>query len=236
MPVPRQKKAERKKMMPKYWARTFRPEEERNPAKFNLEERGVKTMKRTDQEIHWVMRSSGIKEVQNFLNHSINFEIKERLKAKKKVFVLDLGCGSGRTLNDIKQLFGNRVHTTGQVLQKPKFNKESYTGVDRLLEGELRNIKPKNTFDIIYSHFGATAYTELKATAVEKIVQWLKPGGIAVLDFGGVGSSILTGLYNKELLTILRQNGITPKKIKKTLILRRIKKIVFEKPVPKIPS
>jgi 2-polyprenyl-3-methyl-5-hydroxy-6-metoxy-1,4-benzoquinol methylase len=39
-------------------------------------------------------------------------------------------------------------------------------------------------YDLIYSYEDAITHTEMKTTMLQRVIEWLKPSGTAVLDLG----------------------------------------------------
>jgi SAM-dependent methyltransferase len=138
--------------------------------------------------------------VERNLNFPITHYISNRMQNHNKenpFRVAELGCGPGTALNTLKNKFGESIYTVGTILALPFGNeKNDIRGVDELLVGELKDIKPSCHFDLIYSAVGALFYTHLKRTWVRKTFEWLDHGGAAVLETGS--------LEKKEVTTILK--------------------------------
>ncbi|MCX6799109.1 MAG: class I SAM-dependent methyltransferase [Candidatus Diapherotrites archaeon] len=148
----------------------------------------------------------------------------EKRDGKSQVKILDLGCGRGTALAQLKQLLGASVKTVGVVEERTP--KEGYSGVDRLLVGNMLQLQPRETYDVIFSHMGAVHHTPLQTTAVERVIGWLKPEGTAALE---VRHAFAEGsLVVQEVLTVLAQNGIKDWKYKGNVL-------VFKKPAPRVP-
>jgi len=233
MVVPRAKKHARKNSLSS-WARIKRPEAKRKPIRAKVASDASELYKRMDLKGSWFIFGWSLKEVELGLDVGISAITKKGvrgLKKGEKYSVLDAGCGPGSALGDLKKSFGNRVRTVGLALKKTPG--ESYCGVDRLIEGRLTKVEPREKFNLIYSYSGAHFFEELNLTAVEKTINWLKPGGIAVINIDisnrGIPVSEVSQI-KKEIKTVLKANGIKRWELKKDKVL------IFKKPKRKIPN
>jgi SAM-dependent methyltransferase len=153
----------------------------------------------------WVRFGSPLSVVETNLHFGIRdftrLKIRQ-LKGRRKYCVMELGCGPGDSLAELKTEFGVNVRTIGLVLKKTSGIK--YNGVDKLLEEDIHRLKLKESPDFIYTHFGSLDKTALKRDALEKVIHWLRPGGTAVLHFGETTPEAM-----KEIKSTLVMYGIT---------------------------
>lgn len=131
---------------------------------------------------------------------------KERAKLGMETGVLEIGCGEGHALDDLKRLGGNHVKTYGIDLEP--WTKWHARGIDNYIQGDALKVKfPKA--DFIFS-FYALGYIGHPNLMVEKIAEALKSGGKAVLHFNtrwGGYQTLLPGA--EKYFDGLRQQGIT---------------------------
>jgi len=228
LPVPRKRKAKRKKMLPDGWKRIGRPETERRPGSREMEDHKVWEHRKKDRAGRWLCFITSIWGVEEGLCIKLVPIIRQAMERNKngKASALDLGCAAGTSLGDLKTQFKDKIRTVGQVLERTPG--EKYEGVDRLVDGELTEIQMMEKFDLIYSYSASVRGTYLKATAVGKVIEWLKPGGTAALDIGGLIN--IERSYIQEITTVLRANGI------KRWNFTASGALVFKKPVVKLPG
>jgi len=195
-----------KRKLPKGWARIGRPETKRSPERAEIEEIMAGEHRKKDKAGRWLYFTTPIWGVEEGLGARFSPIIRQAIRRNRsgKATVLDLGCGAGSALQDLKRQFGGSVKTVGQVLERTPG--EKYGGVDRLIEGEITKIVPRESFDLIYSYSGSVRGTRLKQSTVEKVVGWLRPGGTAVIDIGLLG--IIGEAEIDEIKTTLKVNGI----------------------------
>jgi len=207
MSARRTKPKDRRTELPDYWMRITTPEDVRAPERKGEDDFFKPDYRHWDLFSQWPSMDKSIEAVEQNLNYPIRGAIRSRIAdySEQRPFkVFDLGCGGGVSLKALKDEFGGKIRTVGLVLERTPG--EAYAGVDRLIVGDVNEVTPHERYDLIYSVIGATSYTNLKTTAVGKIVSWLRPGGTAVLHMGrakDVNEEILD-----EMKTQLRQNGI----------------------------
>ncbi len=232
------------------WRRLGRSERTRKPNNYAREVSifdGYVTAR--DIRATWGVFETGINNAKRILHFDIKRHVAALLSKDnvRVVNVLDLGCGKGVALNDLKRLFGDRVRTFGQVAAVT--SNEKYDGVDRLLVGSLtlpekplklvdkskvvnvnldkcRVFRPRPIMDLIYSTYGPAYHSFLRLTIFEEVIKWLRPGGIAVIHFGTPYNRLE---LKNELAVLMKQYGVKEWFIKKGGIL------YFEKPFVKIP-
>ena len=239
MVIPKGRKIQRRKLLPSFCRGLFHTEAKREPGRARIDE-----LKREDYLEHdrqgsenkrtkkgWPAFRTELWRVEENLQTNIIKYLQDRISEfseKKPLKVLELGCGAGIALKSIKSRYPKKIRTTGTVLGRTR--SERYTGVDRLIEGDINQINPRGQYDLIFSSAGSTFYTKLKTTALERVISWLKPEGRAIVEMGHVSKKQLP-----ELKTLFMQNGIKNYKI-------RTDKIVgstifdFVKPAPKLPK
>ena len=134
--------------------------------------------------------------------------IEKRLKDKVFVKIMDLGCGNGGFLADLKKKFGEQIHTIGVDLLAPeKPPDESVLG--DALEAEF----PKE-IDFVFS-FRTLHEIGEPEKIVEKTQNALAEGGKAFLSFrtldlysGGKGIAEIQGKEIKQLQQMVRQRKL----------------------------
>lgn len=136
----------------------------------------------TQRPVEWFHYGSTIPQATARLNFNLHQFLREHVEKQKgnPLNVLDLGCGPGVALGEIKSHFGHKVQTTGITLIRDP--QASYAGVDRVKVGKFEDASFDQKFDLIYSVDGVTTHTLNKAAAVKKVITLLRPGGLAVLD------------------------------------------------------
>jgi SAM-dependent methyltransferase len=177
---------------------------EKSEQNIRAEAEAQKSYRELDRESRWGYFRTSLPNVENSLQFSITGWIESRIKnhtPQNPLKVLDLGCGAGTALGELKQRFRDRIRTVGQVLEKSPG--EKYQGIDRLAEGSFPQKRLHESFDLIFSHMGSTDYTKLQLHTIEETLKLLKPGGIAI-----VGLSSVSPLSERAIKTILMQNGI----------------------------
>ncbi len=231
MVVPRRRKRQRKAKLPEEWRRIGRPEWERHPKLLSGARAARKMIVEGDLKGDWHDFRTPLGKVEWELGVSISDIVRTKIRkgaysTAKPVRVLDLGCGAGTALQALKDKFKERIRTVGLVMEKTPG--EKYAGVDRLVVGEINEARVRERFDVIYCRTGATTYTWLGATALERVIRWLKPGGRAALEI----NPYLKKNVMPEMRSILMVNGIRKYEFRETdagTIL------LFEKPAKRLP-
>ncbi len=164
--------------------------------------------------------SLGVVEIQNSLESYNSFYknmgfaepieklIEDRLKDKVFVKVMDIGCGNGGFLRDLKKTFGAAVHTIGVDLLVPEKKPGQIVAGDAL-EAEF----PKDV-DFVFSFRSMHEIGEPEKM-VGKIRSCLAPGGKAFLSFrtmdlyaGGIGLAELGSKEVKALQKMVRSRKL----------------------------
>ncbi len=162
-------------------------------------------------------------------------ESKKLLKNKKKIRVLEIGCGYGRALMELKKKLGNKVEIHGVNLE-PNWNLalvKKYGLTEKIFaKNEIDDNLPKihiedigkktalqsDSFDLIYSQ-AAFQYVHDKAKAIEEINRLLTKDGKAIIELQELKSTPPAGY--KELFDIWEDN----KRINPIKYLRRFTNI-----------
>jgi len=240
--MPVEKKAKEDKL-PDYWERIGRAEEAKHPGRLEKELNLLKAFKKGDREAKWNFFDTSIETLEKDLGAGIQGYISDRIHrhSKENPFkVLDLGCGNAKALRQLKDRFKDRINVVGYNLAEPE--DVSFEDLDRHLTGEITSVNPHEGYDLIYSRKGAFNHTHLPITTLEKVVKWMKPGGIAILQRDNlnlerkssqVGREEKMREYN-EIKTSLRRNGIDPKHAHITGWRKDV--LVFQKPHRKLPD
>ena len=193
----------------------------------------------TKRKIVWnIGRNRGIREyterIGNFIKH-----IETLLKKKEKIRILDIGCGYGKVLIELRKKYGNKVEIYGMNLER-EWNSniiEKFALINRIFsKKELRNNLPKikigdagrkipypnNYFDIIIS-VASMQYIKNKAKAIEEINRVMSKCGIAIIELQEYKKKY-SSKY-KNLFEIINKNEI----INSIDWLRRFGNIKIEK-------
>ncbi|MCX6802738.1 MAG: class I SAM-dependent methyltransferase [Candidatus Diapherotrites archaeon] len=196
------------------WVRTGRPEKERAPWRVKKEKDYRESCIAQDLDPNpksYVVNNS-ISEIEKWSRVNIRGIIRtgiKKLGGKRPFAVLDLGCGQATAATQIKQEFQDNARVVGVTLEKVPG--ADYGGIDRLVKGNIHEVKIGGQFDLIYSWTGAVRHTYLTASAIEKVIGLLRPGGVAVIDIGRMEPQFGWDKWRKQLLeieTILKANGI----------------------------
>lgn len=130
----------------------------------------------------WSYYRTPLKSVEKILQTPIKWEILSKVRSRKNpnepVRVLDLGCGYGTALVELKKKMGRNIHTTGFTIEK---NEEAtYKGIDQLITKKIGK-EHANRFDYIFSSFGTIYHTEALKAWLKRTHLLLREGGKAVL-------------------------------------------------------
>ncbi|MFH0714872.1 MAG: class I SAM-dependent methyltransferase [Candidatus Diapherotrites archaeon] len=103
--------------------------------------------------------------------------VKARLKTDPLVCIMDIGCGEGNALKELKQKFKDSVHVTGVDLVRP----EKLEGLDEFIRGDALNERLPEKQDIIVSFRALHEIGHVEEMG-KKIARCLGEGGVAVLS------------------------------------------------------
>lgn len=107
--------------------------------------------------------------------------IEKMLNRTNKLRILDVGCGEGNFLMELKQKFGDKIDANGintfeyhndQKLRKSNINVEI---------SDIDNFNSEEEFDLIVG-VHSLQYTSNPMSSLKKIYRILKPGGIAMIQ------------------------------------------------------
>ena len=96
--------------------------------------------------------------------------------------VLDIGCGTGHALEDLKKMYGNKVETVGVTAKK--FG--NYENVDKVFYGDAQSLQridglPSDYFDFAFS-VHAVDYMADPLAFLKGAYASLREGGVAYLE------------------------------------------------------
>ena len=121
-------------------------------------------------------------------------QIKEILNNKKKIKILEVGAGFGRTLLELKKLFGDKIEVFGTNFEK-EFNQKltrEYAIDQGFSDKEIPKIYPNfdagkkfpfknNSFDFVFCQ-ATMQYISDRALFIKEVNRILTKDGIAVLE------------------------------------------------------
>lgn len=125
---------------------------------------GIKDRNNSMQDYNFFLKNLGVK------------KLEELVEEREKPRVLDIGCGEGNALKELKKLYREKVYTTGIDLVKP----ESIEGIDSFIEGNALE-EEFGEQDIVVSFRALHEIGSLEEIS-EKTAECLKERGIAVLS------------------------------------------------------
>ncbi len=166
-------------------------------------------------------------------------ECEKLLKVKKRIRVLEVGCGYARILIELKKIFGNKIETHGINLEerwKIGIVKKFALSNKLCSSKDFKNLTPKihiadvgikiplksNFFDLIFSQ-ASFQYVHDKAKALEEINRILTKEGKATIELQELKSTPPIGY--RELFDIFDKG----KRIESTKYLKRFKNINVRK-------
>lgn len=101
----------------------------------------------------------------------------QELKGKK---VLDVGCGTGRTIGDLKKA-GAKVVGVDPSEEMLKIAKKKFSDIE-MIAGEIENLPCENeSFDVVVALF-VIAHLKTLDKAFREIYRVLKPGGVFIVS------------------------------------------------------
>ncbi len=157
-------------------------------------------------------RNSGIKKYSAVFGFDLKKHINTLMKKRGYLKVMDLGCGNGVFLTELKTLFGKKVKTHGFGLTNPK-NKN----IDKMHVGSYIGYNFSEPFDLIVSS-GSIQHSRNVGFAIQKAANILLFNGQAILD---LGKHHAEGFYAKEYVKALNESGYKAKLIGTCLHIKR---------------
>ena len=164
--------------------------------------------------------SLGVVEIENSLDSYNSFYrnmgfsepieklVEKRLEDRVFVRVLDIGCGNGGFLADLKKIFDEHIHTIGADLLAPEH------APDQLVLGDALEAEFPKDLDFVFS-FRSLHEIGGPQKMVEKIYASLADGGRAYLSFrtmdlymGGKGIAEITSKDTKALQKMVRSRKL----------------------------
>jgi ubiquinone/menaquinone biosynthesis C-methylase UbiE len=157
----------------------------------------IKKVNGKKQRIWNYGRSRGLKEAKNILG-DVEKEVKLLLKNKKQIKILEVGCGYGRILLELKKKYKDRVETFG-INKEPRWNlklievfgvaegifskKEIAKNLPKLVICDVNNKIPfkNNTFDFVFSE-RTIQYLSNKAKYLEELNRVTTKDGTILTD------------------------------------------------------
>jgi len=153
---------------------------------------GVVEIKNSIEQYNSFFKNMGFKE-------PIEKLIEARLKNKKVVKVLDVGCGNGGFLADLNDLFGEKIHAIGVDLLAPE------KPLNEVILGDAVEVNFPKDVDFVFS-FRTLHEIGEPEKIIEKVYNSLAKEGKAFLSFrtadlyvGGKGIAELKGKEIKQL-------------------------------------
>jgi SAM-dependent methyltransferase len=203
-----------KKRIRKKTSRIKVPDRKRELRESAKGKKELERLKNRDKNANWGYFDTSLSEVEKRLNFNIRSFLKKLIK-KKKASVLDLGCGNGQAGAEIKKLFGERVRVVGNFLERPRTKKfdNNYALFDSLVMGDFNDASFKESFDLIYSNFGAKHSLTILHT-LQKSIELLRPGGVFVANI----NLLKRPYFVEEVKELMSQNGINHKHYSFSLI------------------
>lgn len=165
-------------------------------------------------------RTRGVQDAVRIIGNIIK-DIEDLIKDKKKVTILEVGCGYGRALLDIKKIFKDKVTIHGinigsrwntnlirrfAIRQRMFSKKEADKNIPRIhiLDAGKKMPFKDGTFDFIFSQF-CVQYIKDKSLFLEEVNRILKTDGMARIHLQPPFKSIYPPEY-RELFEIWQNN------------------------------
>jgi ubiquinone/menaquinone biosynthesis C-methylase UbiE len=183
---------------------------------------------------------------------NISEQIKELLKKKKKIKILEVGTGFGRALLELKQIYGERIEVTGTNYEKEwnqkltneysldqGFQKREIPKVITNVDAGKKLPFKKDAFDFIFCQ-ATMQYILDRSLFIEEVNRLLTKEGLAVLELQEIRKDHPPEYYNlfeiwndtKQINVLSYLKKFKNIKIKKSrgrywhyLIMKKVKKL-----------
>lgn len=160
----------------KRFIKTRKPEERKKIAKqIKFVRKNPGNYERTFED-H--LRILGIK------REELYYQINNLLRSRKKVRILDVGCGAGLFLSELKRAHRDNIDATGLTLNPEKISERRVgkTGRFNVRVGLMEKFRPRKKYDLIFAVV-SLAHSFHPLLAIENIYNSLRKGGKAYIDF-----------------------------------------------------
>ncbi|MDD3159621.1 MAG: class I SAM-dependent methyltransferase [Candidatus ainarchaeum sp.] len=159
--------------------------------------------KKRDLANDWGINKTSLAGIEKKFNYPVKSWLMHQSKKRRRVIsVLDLGCGEGTLGRDLRFFGGKKLRVVGSTVKKSK--KNLYHNYDKIYEGDFSELQLKESFDCIISNCGGTFHTKQVTKMVSKVIDSLRVGGVAIVNFNRKEISIA------ELVELLNQSGLKP--------------------------
>ena len=142
----------------------------------------IKELRRKDYRDEY-RTNEGIGAANRILNADLGKEVRGIIESRGKARVLEVGCGTGQALADLKEEFGGKVEVSGIGLSNLKSRSDAGKLVDSYYVGafETYPFPRRPTYDLIFSRYGSTAFPTNLQRNIAKAAVLLREGGKAFL-------------------------------------------------------
>lgn len=147
------------------------------------ERRNIRMGRKRDTAPHitkggWHVESTPLAVIETVFQKNFKQILKHQLtQSTEPAIVVDLGCGRGEALREIKRWGQKKVKTIGLTLEK--IPTERYEGIDQLTthSSDLKAFTGK--VNLLYSYFGATFHSNTREGWIRRCVNLLTSNGVA---------------------------------------------------------
>ena len=138
---------------------------------------GIREARRKDRLREWGL-DAGLDYYSSLLRADLGKAVERIIKERGGCRVLDVGCGGGNFLAELKARFGGAVETHGLSLTRAR-----NPAIDHRHSGTIENYLFAQKFDLIASS-GGVWHSVNKSAALENICNSLETGGVAFIEIG----------------------------------------------------